>query len=1136
MKINKKLKLLIVFLIAVFILIGAGSVFKIILLRQIEGRIQSNFDYTDLHLSLFRPVLIIDDLRSKKDSPSFSAKKIHISISYKSLLSKHKPFNVFVERPNLRINGTFTESKKRERNKIHFAFPFTIEKGVIKEGNLYYIGKDIVIHSECVNALFNLKKDRFFLKAESKENIFSFKTDKNPVESKISLVLEGNEEEIIIERLRINGPDHYVKAHGTLVNPFDPEIKIETLFQVKASLIADLFVLPFDWKGKAKGKGIFTRINNKTAFNAGFSSKDFVFNRVPMGIINGKVDYKENTGGILDCRIRKRGFPPEYLNLHFKEGEIKGTVQRLYLDPIMNYFAIPYPVSSPVWGNFTMDKGFLSAEAEFRAEAVGAKPGKFPFQGKAKFNLDGKNEFSFSAPSLDTGFATLNVKGNVIHDQNVDVFIQGDIGDVKEAREFTSIILDKEFPFPEIRGMGRGNIHIFDDFHYPRIQAELSFSAGGFDNFNAKFIEATAELVKNNFLATFNVDDTFMKGAINLVTNKEETKVDFQINQGTVENILPSLYISVPLEGEASGNFEFTQSKEDIKLKGFFSSPLLRFAGQPLSQVNGKLEWEKGLLAFTETHFVFHGGNFNGSILLQPLSQKFDVDIRGDEINLSSIAPALEGNLSINLKGKGDFEKDLASGNFAIKNLYFPPFQKTESNGKVKLSFSEDKAHFGIDGNFLPGENEFKVSLEIPFEEDSLKGEIRGFFSNADLLLPWKGAKGQINYLAEIKGPKSSPKIKGAIDFKGSVFPLPHFAHALRDFSGLVFVENGEFSLRSFQGKFGGGDVHGSGFLKLGKKDVEAIDVKVEGRNLLVSPLERTRAIADGSLNLIKDANHFDLIGDFLIHRLSYRREITEKFAFSSTPYYLSGRKAGFFDDLNLNIHLKADDNAWMENSLGKVRAKFDLTVAGNIYSPILLGDIEALSGEVYFQDREFNVLNGKVSFLNPAAIEPYLNFKGETHVKDYHVTVSLDGLVDSLNPEFSSSPPLPPEDVLALLAVGESFRRTYHYDRSTQQGTTSLLSFQLSEEAKKRSKGLFSVDRFRIDPFVMGSSAEMKARLTVGKKIARNFFILYSTNLSTQREEITRLEWELTEDISIVGIKNELGRVSFDVKIHKRF
>jgi len=224
------------------------------------------------------------------------------------------------------------------------------------------------------------------------------------------------------------------------------------------------------------------------------------------------------------------------------------------------------------------------------------------------------------------------------------------------------------------------------------------------------------------------------------------------------------------------------------------------------------------------------------------------------------------------------------------------------------------------------------------------------------------------------------------------------------------------------------------------------------------------------------------------------------------------------------------------KNSLGRVRTRFDLTVGGSVSEPVILGDIEALDGDINFQDRQFKLLVGRVNFVNPVSTEPYISFMGETYVKDFRVTFSLEGLLDNLNPQFTSSPPLPPEDVLALLALGEAFRRTYSYDTSTRVSSASLISFQLSEEAKKRAEGLLALDRFRIDPFIMGSSAEMAARLTVGKKVSKNLFILYSTNLTTQREEIIKMEWELTDDISIIGTRDEEGRISFDVKIRKRF
>jgi hypothetical protein len=47
---------------------------------------------------------------------------------------------------------------------------------------------------------------------------------------------------------------------------------------------------------------------------------------------------------------------------------------------------------------------------------------------------------------------------------------------------------------------------------------------------------------------------------------------------------------------------------------------------------------------------------------------------------------------------------------------------------------------------------------------------------------------------------------------------------------------------------------------------------------------------------------------------------------------------------------------------------------------------------------------------------------------------------------------------------------------------------------------------------------------------------LLYSTNLTSQREEIVRIEWEFLNSFSLVGMRDEMGRLSLDAKIRKRF
>ncbi len=94
------------------------------------------------------------------------------------------------------------------------------------------------------------------------------------------------------------------------------------------------------------------------------------------------------------------------------------------------------------------------------------------------------------------------------------------------------------------------------------------------------------------------------------------------------------------------------------------------------------------------------------------------------------------------------------------------------------------------------------------------------------------------------------------------------------------------------------------------------------------------------------------------------------------------------FDGLELDIRLHGDENVILENSIGRVQGRFDLTLAGST-RPSSWGTSKASAGTSFSRTATFRVLRARLSFINPAAIEPYVDFLGETFLKDYRVTFS---------------------------------------------------------------------------------------------------------------------------------------------------
>lgn len=1145
----RKVRRAAVLVLVLGLLASAVAVGKNAFLAGVGRQVRKSFAYDRMRLTAFPPALTIDNLRSLAGPPTLKVRRVRVELPFLSLVRNRRVFRVSLIAPELRLTPG-AGPRRRERPATFAALPFSIERGVIEDGLVLFETAKAALEVRDLRGLVTQRGEAFTVRATAGRAGYLSRTPEIELGGALDLVLTGRGESVTVQRLSLRGPEVRLEADGAFQRLLDPDGEVRVRFSVETSLLDAIMRMPFDWQGPITGDGTVRRRSGAISGEASLEAGELELCGVPMGRIKGRLELGGGRGGRVELGLQKPGRAAETLILSFAGGRVEGQAAPVFLDPVFRELEIPWPVGSPAWGTFVLADRRLSVEAEFRDRELGHEGDRFSFRGAAQVGVDfPKKRIAIRTAGLESEFGRLEASGDIDLAGDMGLRIRGSIYDAAETRDFVSLALGQKLDFGQIRGAGYADVKISGPSRSPAVDLKATLTPGGFERFDAASVEADVKVSSMGVEGVFLVEDPNLRGRVEVRSAGDRTEVRVAGGEGELAEVLAGLDVPAALSGRVSGDFEMIVENGREEFRGSFRSPAVRGYGEEAGPVEGRLEWKDSRLAFPELRMGFYGGTIDGRLAVGIERGDFDFDLRGEELDFGRVVPGASGRLSMALRGQGVFGEERLGGLFSVKDMVLSPLGKSEARGTAEINAIEGTISVGLKGEIVPGNDPFTARLEFPLSGAPFSGTVEGHIANLNLVVPWPGARGRIGYQARVRGAEGEGPAHVEVDLEmdASVMPLPGFAYALEGFRASARYDDGALAVSSLQGRLGGGEVTGSGRVELADGAVTAMDMRFEAKDMVLSPMERTRAQADASLRLLKDAQRFVTEGEILFKRLNWRREIYEEFGFSTVAERGPTEGPSFFDGMALNIRLRADDGFAIENSLGRFSGRFNLVAAGPFEAPVLLGDIDILSGDFFFQDRAFRVIQGRLSFTDPLNTEPLLDFRGETYVKDYRVTLSMSGPVSRLRPEFSSSPPLPPEEILSLLALGESFRRTYYTysgDRSTALNTASLLTYQIADQAKRRTSGLFSLDRFRIDPYMPESApGGIAARVTVGKKISRSLLVLYSTVLANstvlaQIDEVPifRMEWDISRKFSLVGGRDDRGRLSFDVKFRKRF
>ncbi|HXV60289.1 MAG TPA: translocation/assembly module TamB domain-containing protein [Vicinamibacteria bacterium] len=407
-------------------------------------------------------------------------------------------------------------------------------------------------------------------------------------------------------------------------------------------------------------------------------------------------------------------------------------------------------------------------------------------------------------------------------------------------------------------------------------------------------------------------------------------------------------------------------------------------------------------------------------------------------------------------------------------------------------------------------------------------------------------ANGRVTLVARLEGSWTQPSVTGHADLDGASVRITGFPQALGGLSGRLVFDNRTVRISEMRGVFGSGPVVIAGTALLEGRSIGTLDLRLEGTAVRVRYPEGLVATADADLRLLGSSEERIVAGVLTLRDAVWSREYDLVAGILSDREshgtgVLFGELAGedLLQHLRFDVEVKADESLKLRNSVANIDASAALSLRGTVHEPVLLGRTEATRGEVYFLGQRYDITSGRVDFVDPDTVEPFIDLTAETRVRSYRVELRLTGTPDRFQPELSSDPPLRTVEILRLLA-GASDRdidlQGNEEEALAGVGVASLLTERLNQEVGRRAERLFGLDRFSIDPFLVGQFTNPTARVSVGKRITPQLSINYSSNLNATTEAIILIEYTPEGPMSWILSRDEEGDVGIDVKFRKSF
>ncbi len=324
-----------------------------------------------------------------------------------------------------------------------------------------------------------------------------------------------------------------------------------------------------------------------------------------------------------------------------------------------------------------------------------------------------------------------------------------------------------------------------------------------------------------------------------------------------------------------------------------------------------------------------------------------------------------------------------------------------------------------------------------------------------------------------------------------------------------------------------------------------AVDATLTGNNFLFISRPELVMAASPDLRLNASSQVIDIQGSLGVPKLQLDiAELPETAVDVSRDVVISNYSStASSQDVNVyvdersifSIPITTDVSVALEDEIGFTGFGISAQLAGDITyrqtangASSTYGELNILSGSYRAYRQELTIKQGQLLFFG-AIDNPALDIRAIREVDEVTVGVLMNGTLKSINSQLFSTPALPENDIISLIATGRKFSSIGEGDGVNVLNTIANLGLN-------RSQGLTNSmrDKLGLDALQITNTGDINSSiLTVGKYVTPDIFIRYGVGLFDNQSKIS-VDYTLSEHLKLQAESGEFQSIDITYTVEK--